>query len=727
MLFSVTINAQTEYIDSVRSTLKKPVSNDTMRAFQYNELAWNLLDFNITEAGKYQKKGYDLSKKIGYVNGMADAMNTKGIILRIENKPEDAIQIYQEVISLRKKQKNYSRLIGAYSNLGSVYYESGNNAFALKYYEKAFKLTIELDEKDKQLVLLMNLGVAYKASGLYKQAMETFEKGIELNKKLKDIDQEIQIYLNIATVYDDRKLYNKAIESNEYALSLLKKAPNTRIEGVVLYNLAAQYRNLKDWPKARKTIERLTVIDKLLGEQEFSCSFHALKANYFNELKKFNDAYKEVNLAYNLADSVTDPVIYANIVLSKADILRNLRKHAEALDLANFAERYVIRNEIGDAILVNVYETLYDIYKSKGSFDEALMYLEKSRELKELSTLETVNDQIATLNSLNELDRKEKDLEIAKQKNEKIELDNERKGVLIAGGGITGLLVLVLLVLSFRAYRTKRKANVLLHNQNEEISQQKEVIEEKQKEIVDSIHYAKRIQTTLLASEKAIQNGVKDSFIYFQPKDIVSGDFYWCAEQGDLFYLAVCDSTGHGVPGAFMSLLNITFLSEAINEKKIVSPAEVLNHVRERLIANISQDGAQDGMDGVLFCFNKVTQKLTYSAAYNAPVLVRNGELISFVADKMPIGQGEKKQSFTEYEIELEKNDVVYAYSDGYGDQFGGERGKKFKSSQLNALLAEISSLGLQEQREELKSRFEIWRGDQEQIDDVTVVGFKLK
>ncbi len=732
LFFGVSFHAtasfsQTAYIDSVRNALKKPVKNDTMRAFQYNELAWSLLDFNTAEASKFRKKAYDLSKKIGYMNGVAEAMNTEGIILRIENKPKEAIRVYSELISIRKKQKQYSRLIGAYSNLGSVYYESGNNAYALKYYEKAFQLSVDYKEKDKQLVLLSNLGVAYKASGLYKQALETFEKGIELNKKIKDIDQEIQLYLNIATVYDDRKLYSRAIESNEYALSLLKKKPNTRLEGVVLYNLASQYKYTKSYDKARKAIERLALIDKRLNEKEFSSSFHALKANFYNDVKDYATAFREIEQALVLADSVTDPVAYTNILLSKADILRNLKIHDESQQFAEFAERFVHRNSLGNEILINVYETLYDINKSKGNLQEALSYLEKSKELKESSALESVNDQIATLNSLNDLDRKEKDLEIIRQKNEKIQLDNERKGTLIAGGGVTGLLILVLLVLSYRAYRSKRKANHLLHSQNHEISMQKEIIEEKQKEIVDSILYAKRIQNTLLASEKEIAQRVKDSFIYFQPKDIVSGDFYWCASQGDLFYLAVCDSTGHGVPGAFMSLLNITFLNEAINEKKFVSTAEILNHVRERLISNISHDGAQDGMDGVLFCFNNSTGKLSYSAAYNPPVRVRNGESVVFPADKMPIGQGEKKQSFTEHEIDLEEGDIIYAYTDGYGDQFGGERGKKFKTSKLIELLVDLSIMDMNVQQNTLKNTFENWRGSQEQIDDVTLVGIKFK
>ncbi len=724
-VFVFASSAQSEYIDSLKQALTKPVKNDTMRAFQYNELAWSYLDLNIQKAGDYQQKGYSLSKKINYLNGVADAMNTKGIILRIENKPKEAIKLYNQVIEIRKKQHNESKLIGAYSNLGSVYFESGDNAHALKFYEKAFELSVKLKEEDNQLVLLTNLGVAYKASGLFKQALETFNKGVELNKKLKDEVQEVQLYVNIATVYDERKMYKNAIESNEYAYRLVKNQHNTRMEGVVLYNLAMQYRNVGQYDKAKKCIQQLTIIEKELNEQEFSCGFSELKANFYAELKRYDEALKEINRAFLLSDSITDPVMHTSILLAKAEILAEQGKEAQSLHWA--MRGLSMAQSLEDPIqLSKAYVTLYTICKAKGDFKTALEYLEKSNELMQETTLNQVNDQIATLNSLNDLDRKEKDLEIAKQRNEKIESENQRKGALIVGGSIIGFLALILLFLSYRANRAKRKANALLHVQNVEISEQKGLIEEKQKEILDSIHYAKRIQNTLLATEEEIHDNLSEAFIYFQPKDIVSGDFYWCAQRDNLFYLAVCDSTGHGVPGAFMSLLNISFLNEAVNEKGIRATNDILNHVRQRLIANISQDGAQDGMDGVLFCFNKETKELTYSAAYNAPVVVRNGETISFSADKMPIGKGEKSESFTEYAIELQPGDMVYAFSDGFGDQFGGDRGKKFKVKQLVDLFAQVSVHSCNSQYNYLKNVFEDWKGDLEQVDDVTVLGIRF-
>lgn len=268
-----------------------------------------------------------------------------------------------------------------------------------------------------------------------------------------------------------------------------------------------------------------------------------------------------------------------------------------------------------------------------------------------------------------------------------------------------------------------------------ELVEQKNIIQGKQKEIVDSIHYAQRIQTTILAKAEYLNKHLPQHFVLFKPKAIVSGDFYWATTKissnnesitDNRFYLAVCDSTGHGVPGAFMSLLNISFLNEAIRDKNIAEPHEILNHVRKRLIQNISQEGGQDGMDGIVMCFDRILNTITYSSAHNAPVVIRNHQIIEYKADKMPIGMGIKTDSFTLKQIDFQKGDMIYMYTDGYADQFGGPKGKKFKYKTLNNLLAEISTEPLDVQRKKLDSTFEEWRGVLEQIDDVCIVGVRI-
>ncbi len=297
----------------------------------------------------------------------------------------------------------------------------------------------------------------------------------------------------------------------------------------------------------------------------------------------------------------------------------------------------------------------------------------------------------------------------------------------------------------------ERTAEVV--EQKDLLVEQKDLIEEKQKEIVDSINYAKRIQYTLLAHDRLLQQNLKEYFVLFQPKDIVSGDFYWATsivrseeirveseKKSTCFYLAICDSTGHGVPGAFMSLLNISFLNEAITEKHIKQPHEILNHVRQRLIESVSQDGAQDGMDGILLCIEFPSPEfiptkegerdgrvsLTYAAANNAPVIVRNNSIINLPADKMPIGKGEKNNSFTLHTIDTRKGDTLYFYTDGYADQFGGAKGKKLKKRTLENLLISIHKKTMEEQKQILAATIGNWKGNLEQVDDILVIGMRI-
>jgi serine phosphatase RsbU (regulator of sigma subunit) len=249
---------------------------------------------------------------------------------------------------------------------------------------------------------------------------------------------------------------------------------------------------------------------------------------------------------------------------------------------------------------------------------------------------------------------------------------------------------------------------------------------EKNKEITDSFNYAKRIQHTMLANEELLKGNLSEYFILFKPKDIVSGDFYWATSRNDKFYLAACDSTGHGVPGAFMSLLNISFLNEAVNERNILAPNEICGHVRMKLVESISQDGGQDGMDGVLVCFDKEKKKLSFAAAHNAPILIRNNKIIEFEADKMPIGKGERTENFKQQTVDVEPGDIFYLYTDGYTDQFGGPKGKKFKYKQMKALIQSICNQSMTEQKKILNDIIENWKGSLEQTDDILLIGFKV-
>lgn len=247
----------------------------------------------------------------------------------------------------------------------------------------------------------------------------------------------------------------------------------------------------------------------------------------------------------------------------------------------------------------------------------------------------------------------------------------------------------------------------------------------KNKEVTDSIYYAQKIQQSLLAPQDLIDKHLPQNFIFFKPKAIVSGDFYWAREYNGDFYLAVCDCTGHGVPGAFMSLLITSFLNEALSEKSIISPDKILEFIRSRIIENTSKNGSQDGMDGVVIRFHK-GGKISYASGNSFQTLVHDSTLHKLPKDKMPVGISYKMDPYTLQIIEAKKGDMLYFYSDGYADLFGGDKGKKFTNKQLNDTFLKIASLAPEEQKDILERIFVDWKGDLEQIDDICVIGIRI-
>ncbi|MBL7933776.1 MAG: tetratricopeptide repeat protein [Bacteroidia bacterium] len=731
--------SQTREIDSLKLRLKNTTLSDTVRVIDLNELAWQYLDYDTDSAHKYVQEAVKLSETLNYGNGLADSKNIQGILYRYAGDYNKAIKLYEEIIVLRRQQERFDKLTGAYANLGSVYLEKSDNAKALAFYKKAYENATELKQSENQLVLLNNMGAAYKASGLYELAVDAFNKGLNLNKAFKDEIQEAQLYLNIATVYDQDGRYEEAMQYERQAYNIFKKLGSTRQLSVVLNNLSLTARHVKDYKSTEAILKEMKVIADELKDNNYYVLYHQSKANYLIDLKRFSEASQEIDRALELGDSIGDRPTYGVSLLIKSNVLSSLKDYAKAMQ---YCDRgiFIMRDVDDKRHLIAAYAAKSEIYQGMGDYRSALTYYKQGDRLLDSLSNEDYRTKMATLNSLNELDKKEKELQLSISEKESVEAKNKQQSFFLLGSIVISLLVLVLLIFSIRAYRVKKKDNELLNSQKKEIEvknralhvrgveleAQKMLVEEKQKEILDSIHYAKRIQQALLANHELINRNLSENFILFKPKDIVSGDFYWATERDDCFYLAVCDSTGHGVPGAFMSLLNISFLNEAINEKNIATPNEVLNHVRKKLIGNISQGGTKDGMDCILLCFDKKKNSLTYAAAHNKPLLVNDNVLTELPADKMPVGQGENLNSFTLHNIPLKKGSTLYLYSDGYADQFGGPDGKKFKYKALQAILLRNSNLPLEEQKTNLARAFDNWKGGLEQVDDVVLVGIRL-
>ena len=297
----------------------------------------------------------------------------------------------------------------------------------------------------------------------------------------------------------------------------------------------------------------------------------------------------------------------------------------------------------------------------------------------------------------------------------------------------------------YKSYQIKKEANIKLEQKNimitnqrneiekqrDDISGQRDRIAEQNKLITDSIYYAQRIQQALLPDDKSFSNVLDHFFIIYKPKDIVSGDFYWESMVGDEIIIVAADCTGHGVPGALMSMLGVTFLNDIVRNRKITRPSEILDNLREYVIDALHQHGARDGeiydgMDIAVCTINQENNIIQFSGAYNPLFLIRKGEMLHFKGDRMPVAISDNMISFSNQVIELEPDDQVYIFSDGYIDQFGGEENKKFMRKRLVDLLLAVSEKPMHEQKDILLYRFEEWKGDNEQTDDVVMIGLKI-
>lgn len=331
--------------------------------------------------------------------------------------------------------------------------------------------------------------------------------------------------------------------------------------------------------------------------------------------------------------------------------------------------------------------------------------------------------------------------ELAEQKHlqdkkDAINAEEVEKQTVIRNSFIVGfILILFFAVFIFRAYRNKQKTNLIITQQKEEVEKSKHIIEvqkkevdERQKEIIESITYAKRLQEAILPPQAFIDKHIPNNFILYKPKDLVAGDFYWAESVNDLFFIAAADSTGHGVPGAMVSVVCSNALNRTIKEFNLTETGKILDKTRELVLETFekSLSEVKDGMDISLLCIDKKNKLVFWSGANNPLWYIQENELKEIKADKQPIGKTEYPKPFTTHHIEYKENTIFYLFTDGFADQFGGPNGKKFKYKQLSELLLKYAALSQQEQATIINKSFLDWKGNLEQVDDVCLIGIKL-
>jgi serine phosphatase RsbU (regulator of sigma subunit) len=564
-----------------------------------------------------------------------------------------------------------------------------------------------------------NISIIYRNKTNYPKAIEYALKSLRIKEKIKEEQGVAYAYNTIGSIYKTQGNINEALYYYNKSLAVAQKRKDKELEAVLHMNIASCLVFQEKYSEAFKRNTLALKLYKELGDRSFEAECYFVFGDIYEKQGDNAIALQYYNRSLSIKKELGDAKIMAACFEGISGLFANLKQYEKALAYSDSARQ--IFTETQDPIsLKNCYNRIAQIYAAMKQYPKAWQYQEMHNHLNDSIEKSLKDQSLLDAKTQLEVEKKESEFKI-KSEQQRVKNEEEKKRQRLFTYAITFILLLVS-IFSFLLFKRFK----LTSQQKKVIEAQKYLVEEKQKEILDSINYAKRIQETLITSRDFFKEHLNEHFIFFKPKDIVSGDFYWGIEKQGLIYLAVCDSTGHGVPGAFMSLLNIGFINEAINEQKLTAPNEIFNTVRKRLEETISKEGQKDGFDGILVCIDKARQQIRYAAANNAPVLVSNGHITELAKDRMPVGKGEKKDAFALHTIHYKSGDVLFLYTDGYADQFGGPKGKKFMYKPLNNLLLETVKNEPERAEQNLNENFEAWKGLLEQVDDVCIMGIRL-
>ncbi|MES2593544.1 MAG: tetratricopeptide repeat protein [Bacteroidota bacterium] len=630
----------------------------------------------------------------------------------------------------------------AYINIGLVSASKGDYSEALKNYFNSLKISEAIGYKKGKAGSHLNIGNIYSDKGIYPEALKNDLIALKIYEEIGDKKGKASSYSNIGIIYKEQRNYAEALKNHFASLKIKEEIGNKRGIATSYNNIAIVYYHLNNYDEALKYSFESLKINEALGNVEGLASSYTAIANAYASQGNYSEALKNYYAALDINKTLKNKTRMAISYSNIGTLCMLLKKNDEAEEYLNKAIE-LSKIAGNNDCLRNTYFSFSKLDSARGNFKEAfknqkLYILYKDSLDNEESRKKTVQTQM-TFDF-------EKQQAVAEAEHKK-ELENQealaeeksRKQTIIIIFVLGGLaIVLVFTALILRSLQITKKQKKIIEDQKEkveiqntEITIQKQLVEEKNHEISSSISYAKRIQRSFLTATSVIQRHFPEHFVLYKPRDVVSGDFYWMHQRGDYSYFCVADCTGHGIPGAFMSLIGMGVLNEIVYSKKIVDTNDILNELRRIVIMAVNPEDAveegKDGMDLIYLRFHAPTKQLQYSAANNSFYICRKGELLEFKPDKMPVGSfGEYEKPFTQRTVQLEDNDIIYAITDGYADQFGGPKGKKFKYKQLEDILVANSNKPMQEQSEVLNKRFTDWQGTLEQVDDVTIIGIKI-
>ncbi len=686
---------------------------------------------------------------------------------------------YSQIDSLRKilnKGQDDKTEVKILNKLSDLLETIGNYDSSLICASRANGLAENTGYKRGQSEALRNIGIIYDDEGNYPQALDYHLKALKINEELNDIDGIAHNYVNIGNTYLLQENYAKALDYDLMALARYEETRNDKGRASVLSNIGSIYYNRENVARALEyMMKALPIFQKLddkngiaatLGNiglaylqkgdypQALDYTFKALELNrQIDNSNAIAENYSNLGLIYSQQNK--NNTIAVNYNLNALAIYRKLGdKSGMCNSLGNIGNVYCkesnfrlsrvyldsalnLAKQVGDIQLIQLtYSALSNLDSTEGDFRAALQDYKTEVSYKDSLVNEANTKRIVQTEMTFDFQHKQDSVASEQVKKDLLADQDKKKQAIIRNFFMGGfVLTLALAFFIFRGYRQKQNDNITITRQKEEVEKQKTLVDEKNKNILDSINYAKRIQSALLKDEERVSLHLPDHFILFKPKDIVSGDFYWALEADNYFYFAAVDCTGHGVPGAFMSMLGVAFLNEITSGAEILTPAQILDKLRVKIVKELGQGKDQenkDGMDISLLRMNLKTREIQWSGANNPLYIVNTVEedltaaLQEITPDKQPIGYFPVMKPFTNHIADIKKGSICYLFSDGFADQFGGAKGKKFKYARLKDELLAIRLKPLAEQKILLNEAFEKWKGALEQVDDVLIIGIRV-
>jgi len=736
IIFTTTVvNAQSN-LDSLKGILKNDLP-ELQIVIIYNTIAKNYTnptdDYNPDSSIKYSKLALNLSRKINEKYGEANALRNIGLSVLNQSKYDSSLIFLNSALDIFLELDSIKAISEMYNLIGVTYYYKGDFDKTLENFTNELNLNYKIGNKKFIAQSYNNLGIIYKNMDQYEDAIYNYQEALKIEEDRGDSSSISRALINIGNIYfQNRKNYTQALEYYQKALDISFAIDHKKNIATLLNNIGLIYDNQGSYQNALNNFNQALNRYKELNQADGIAETENFLAVLYAKLGNFKKASEFIENSFNYYSEAGAKPRIAETLKDKGDIFLEWGKYNQALD--SYFKSYDLSIDLGlKTDIANLYHKISETYAKLNNYKKAFEYHTLSTDLNDSLFSEKMNNQIAEFQTLYETEKKDKEISLLNKDKALQDSQLKRQKLVIWFFTVGFGIISILLILILRLFRQKQKANKILEQKNEEISLQRDHIFQQNKEITASIEYASRIQTALLPPQELIEKVIPHSFVLFKPRDIVSGDYYWLSQKGNKIISVTADCTGHGVPGAFMSMLGISFLNEIVNlsTEEDLKADIILNDMRTLVISSLRQTGnvgeSRDGMDMTLCIIDFDKMELDFAGAYNPLYLVRNCELIEYKPDKMPIGIHIKKsEDFSSQIIPLKKGDILYTFSDGYVDQFGGPDDSKFRKKNFKELLLEICSTDMQKQKEILDQTIINWMDGYEHIDDILVSGIRI-